>query len=72
MRGLFMQVNSCIIRLQKGFVINGKEAVAILMLFQFTDTVRRDIKMGMEQNLLSNNALNIFLETVKKPFANSI
>jgi hypothetical protein len=52
--------------LEKGFVITGKEALAILMLFQFTDTIRHDIKMGMEQKLLSNNVLDIFLETVMR------
>ena len=45
-------------------MITGKEAIAILMLFQFTDTIRHDIKMGMEQNLLSNNVLDVFLETI--------
>lgn len=57
-------VNSCLIRLQKGFLINGREAVAIATLLKFTDTIQRDIKMGGEQNIDFNNVLKFFLDTI--------
>lgn len=57
-------VKSCLVRLQKGFVIKGQEAVAIATLLQFTDTIRHDIKMGLNQNMDSENALQGLLDMI--------
>ncbi|MCO5597803.1 hypothetical protein L7F22_051887 [Adiantum nelumboides] len=57
-------VETCLLRLQKGFVMNGQEAIAIATLLQFTGTMQHDLKTSMEPNVRSENILNIFLETI--------
>ncbi|KAI5083362.1 hypothetical protein GOP47_0003105 [Adiantum capillus-veneris] len=57
-------MDSCLLRLQKGFVINGQEAAAIAMLLQFTETIQHDLKTSMEQNVRSENVLRVFLDTI--------